>query len=188
MLIYTGDLRLLTEDGQVANVIDRVVDVAESLGGHIVERTDTGVTVKVPSARFREAFGTIEPLGVVTRRSVKTQDVTEEFQDAEVRLLNLRATRQRLQEFLARAANIQDALTVERELERVAKEIDVLEGHVHFLRERAAFSQITCAVEAKPAPALLKEPPPPQPGRKKILDLPVAWLSELGVERLLSLR
>ena len=70
-------------------------------------------------------------------------DVSEEFHDLEVRLGNLRATRTRLQEFLGRATGINDMLTVEKELERVALEIDHIEGRLEFLRTRAAMS-INC--------------------------------------------
>lgn len=192
MLIYTGDLHLQADEEKLSATLDRVVDAAESLGGHIAARTDASVVIKVPSARFREAFTMIEALGIVTHRSVAAQDVTDQYHDAEVRLQNLKATRQRLQEFLARAANIPDTLTVERELERVAQEIDVLEGRIHFLKERAAFSDISVTIAPKPKPPILKEPPPPPPPSpsppKRLLDLPVQWFAKLGINRLLDLR
>ena len=106
--------------------------------------------------------------------------------------MNLRATRARLQEFLAKAPGINDMLTVERELERVAQEIDVLEGKMRFLKERAAFSQITVAVSARPAAPITKDPPPPPqpppPPPQRLLDLPVEWFNKLGINRLLDLR
>src|SRR5439155_19648188 len=111
-------------------------------------RTNTSVVIKVPSGRFREAMTKIEPLGNVTHRSVAAQDVTAEFHDAEVRVQNLKATQKRLQEFLARAGNIQEMLVVERELERVAQEIDVLEGRMRSLKERSSYSQTTFAGSA----------------------------------------
>jgi Domain of unknown function (DUF4349) len=188
MLIYTGDLQMETDADQIAPTIDRIIDVAESVGGRISARTDASVVVSVPSAQFRDAMTKMEPLGTVVHRSVRAQDVTEEFHDADVRLQNLRATRQRLQEFLAKAGNIPDTLTVERELERVAQEIDVLEGKVRFLKERAAFSQITIAITARPQVAIAKEPTAPPPPPRRLLDLPVEWFSQLGINHLLDLR
>ena len=191
MVIYTGEVHMQADEERLAATLDQVIDVAESLGGHLAGRTDGSVVVKVPSARFREAMTKLEPLGIVTHRSVTAQDVTAEFHDAEVRLQNLKATRQRLQEFLAKASNIPDTLTVERELERVAQEIDVLEGRLRFLRERASYSQITVQVTAKPKPVLAKDPPPPPPpppAAQRVLDLPVEWFGKLGVDRLLNLR
>ncbi len=194
MVIYSGALQMLTEEDRVSPTLDDVVQVAESFGGHIASRTNTSVTVKVPSTHFREAMTKMEPLGWVTDRSVSASDVTEQFQDAEVRLQNLRATRQRLQEFLNRAGNIADTLTVERELERVAQEIDVLQGKLHYLKDRTSWSQVTVTAHPKPVVAIVKEPPPPPPppplppAPRRLLDIPVGWFGELGLPTLLDLK
>jgi hypothetical protein len=179
---------MLTEEEQLPQTIDKTIDIAESVGGYLATRKDTSVQVRVPSGRFREAMTKIEALGAVTHRSVGAEDVSEEFHDAEVRLLNMRATRQRMQEFLAKANNMQDALTVERELERVAQEIDRLEGRMRFLKSRAAFSQITLTVAAKPKnrPIVASDPRPPAAARE--IPLPVGWLDQLGAHRVLQLK
>lgn len=194
MLVYTGSLTMLADAEKTSEALDLVVDAAESMGGHLAGRTDESVTVKVPSARFRETLTKLETVGTVIHRSVTADDVTEEFHDGEVRLQNLKATRARLQEFLARAGNIADTLTVERELERVAQEIDRLEGRLHFLKERAAWSAITVAVKARPKPVPIVNqgppppPPPPPPANPRLLDLPVPWLGDLGIGRLFNPR
>jgi hypothetical protein len=188
VIIYQGDLRMMADEDAIPKTIDRVIDVAESLGGHIAGRKDQSVQIKVPSASFREAMTKIDAIGGVVGRSVSADDVSEEFHDLEVRLGNLRATRTRLQEFLGRASGIQDMLTVERELERVALEIDRMEGRLEFLRTRAAMSVISVSLTAKPkvAPIVIARPPPP-PARAGI-DLPIPWVAEVGIDPLLSLR
>ena len=190
LLIYTGDLSMLTEEEQLPQTIDKAIDVAESVGGYLGTRKDTSVQVRVPSGRFREAMTKMEALGAVTHRSVTAEDVSEEFHDAEVRLLNMRATRQRMQEFLAKANNMQDALTVERELERVAQEIDRLEGRMRFLKSRAAFSQITLNVTAKPKirPIVATGSVSTAPAKAPEVPLPVGWLDQLGAHRVLQLK
>jgi hypothetical protein len=105
-----------------------------------------------------------------------------------VRLVNLRATRIRLQEFLAKAPNIQDMLTVERELERVAQEIDRMEGRLEFLRTRAAMSLISVHLTPKPKSAALVVTPPPPPPALRTVDIPVPWVGQIGIDPLLSLR
>ncbi|MFO0659041.1 MAG: DUF4349 domain-containing protein [Polyangiaceae bacterium] len=191
MLVFTGQMGLVVEHDQGPKTLDKTIDLAEKLGGHVASRVDNTVVIKVPSASFRDAMTEIGKLGTVTKEAISTEDVTEEYHDGEVRLQNLKATRQRLQEFLAKAANINDALTVERELERVAQEIDRLEGRMRFLRERAAYSQITLTVTPKPAPQPIAEPAP-KPAEvkmpRKILDLPAGWITNLGVDGLLKLR
>jgi hypothetical protein len=186
VIIYQGDLRMVADEDAIPRTIDRVIDVAESLGGHIAGRKDQSVQIKVPSASFREAMTKIDAIGGVVGRSVSADDVSEEFHDLEVRLGNLRATRTRLQEFLGKANGIQDMLTVERELERVALEIDRMEGRLEFLRTRAAMSVISVALTAKPkvVPIVVVTPPPARAG----IDLPIPWVGEVGIDPLLSLR
>src|SRR5438552_15005406 len=126
LVTYSGELALRV-DRDPAAAIDAIITAAESLGGYLASRRDASVEVRVPSARFREAMTKVAPMGEVTHRSVSATDVSDEFHDAEVRLANLRATRNRLQELLAKTGSLGDTLTVERELERVAQEIDRLE-------------------------------------------------------------
>ena len=187
VIIYQGDLRMVADEDAIPKTIDKVIDVAESLGGHIAGRKDQSVQIKVPSASFREAMTKIDAIGGVVGRSVSADDVSEEFHDLEVRLGNLRATRTRLQEFLAKANGIQDMLTVERELERVALEMDRMEGRLEFLRTRAAMSVISVALTAKPKVVPIVVATPPTPPRAGV-NLPIPWVGEVGIDPLLSLR
>ncbi len=191
VIIYQGELKMLANDEEIPKTIDKIIDVAEELGGHIASRKDTSVAIKVPSASFRDALTKIEGLGVaVTSRSVKADDVSEEFHDLEVRLANLRATRQRLTEFMAKAGAIPDMLTVERELERVAQEIDKIEGRLAFLKTRAAMSVIDVQIAAKPKPAapIVTPTTTSRSAPLRTADLPIRWVNEIGIDPLLSLK
>ncbi len=190
LVVYTGALAMLTESGKVPESIDKIIDVAESLGGGLMGRRDDGVDIRVPSQQFRIALKELERVAIVTTRSVKAEDVTEQVHDLEVRLSNLKATQKRLQEFLLRAQNVNDALTVERELERVAKEIDTIEGRVTFLKNRASFSQISVSLREKPrdTPIVVATPTPKSIPAAQTPNLPVPWLDSLGLDPLLALK
>jgi hypothetical protein len=189
VIIYQGSLGMTADEEGIPKTIDKIIDVAESVGGHIAGRKDQSVQIKVPSANFRDAMTKIESIGGVVSRSVTADDVSEEFHDLEVRLGNLRSTRTRLQEFLAKANGINDMLTVERELERVALEIDRIEGRLEFLRTRASMSVISVALTAKPKPvAPIVVATPPTPPLRAGVDLPIPWVGEIGIDPLLSLR
>jgi hypothetical protein len=190
LVVYTGALAMLTESGKVPESIDKIIDVAESLGGGLMGRRDDGVDIRVPSQQFRIALKELERVAIVTTRSVKAEDVTEQVHDLEVRLSNLKATQKRLQEFLLRAQNVNDALTVERELERVAKEIDTIEGRVTFLKNRASFSQISVSLREKPrdTPIVVATPTPKSIPAAQTPNLPVPWLDSLGLDPLLVIK
>jgi hypothetical protein len=183
MLVYTADLDLQTPREQVAATLDRVIETATAVGGYLLRRTDTSVQVRVPAARFLEGMRRVEDFGEVLHRSISAQDVSEEFHDLEVRLQNLRAVRRRLEEFLSRAGSMADALQVERELERVSREIDVIEGRMRFLSTRVAFSLLTVNVHARPDTAVAAGPPIPP---RRALQLPVPWFHRIGLETLLD--
>lgn len=186
-IIYAGVMDLTVAPKAEANTLEKAIGVASGLGGHLVRLERGRVVLKVPSTSFRDAMHAISEFGEVTNQEVHAEDVTDEFRDLEVRLQNLRATRSRIEEFLKRAQQLADTLTLEKELERVAMEIDRIEGRLHLLRERSAMSEITLAVSApaeRAAPAVVvKERHGLTP-----LMIPVEWLQSIGLSSLLNVQ
>jgi len=193
LLIYTANMRLEVPTEDVTPTIERIIESAVGLGGYLAGRTDHSVSVRIPSRLFREGLADVEQLGDVKSRQVTAQDVSEEFHDLDVRLRNMRGLRARLESFLERATSIEEALRVQSELERVSMQIDQAEGRMRFLRSRVAFSMVTVQVDAapivvpepEPEPVVVEAPPPPPPPRR--LALPIEWLNETGLGRLLDL-
>ena len=181
MLIYNAQVSMMVE--RPVQSIDQIVEAVTSSGGFLQQRNDAMVQVRVPSARFRELLAALERFGDVTHREVQAEDVSEQFHDLEVQLANLRSVQRRLQEFLTRAANVQEALIVEHELERVGGQIDQIEGRMRFLSARAAFSTITVYV-AQRVTAVVQ--PVIVPTNE--VSMPFPWLGEIGVPSLLQLR
>jgi|LNFM01.1.fsa_nt_gb hypothetical protein len=187
LLIYNA--QLVAQVDHVPAGIDQVIEAATTMGGFLATRTDTSVTVRVPVGRFREALGRVESFSTVLNRNVQAEDVTEQFHDLEVRLANLRSVQTRLQQFLARATNVTEALTVERELERVGQQIDEIEGRMRFLGNRAAFSTITVTLMARPqANTLVARGLTPMHEPLPETSLPFEVLEQLGLPRLLLSR
>jgi hypothetical protein len=155
----------------------RVEALARELGGFLARRDDVSITIRVPAGRFDEALARVTALGEVLQRKVTVDDVTEEFLDLEVRLQNLRAIRARLEKLLERATKVEEAVLLERELARVAGEMERIEGRMKLLREQAAFSTITVSFTPRRREDVSRAAP----------RLPVSWLSELGLGRLMSL-
>jgi hypothetical protein len=174
MLIYTANLHLAVfEAGEALEAIEQL---ARQKGGYLVRRTDNNIVVRVPAPIFHEALAEVAKLGDVLHRDVSAQDVTAEFRDLEVRLKNLQAVRGRLQQLLAQAKNVQDALQVERELERVTTQIEQIKGRLKLFRELVAFSTIQVTFQPRPVEKVTS-----------IVKLPFGWLDDLGLNRLLDL-
>lgn len=155
MVHYDGYARL-----RVTRVEDGVADLtrlAAELGGAVERVAGRAVTLRVPVARFQEAFDRALGLGDVLDRSITAEDVTEAFTAVDLRLSTARATRDRLVALLARSEDEQEKLQLVRQIQRVSEEIDVLEAQVRTLADLAARSRIT--VELVPREALAWQGP-----------------------------
>lgn len=175
MLIYTAELTMASFE--VIAQIDKIEAISRELGGFLARRDDTAITIRVPAERFEEALRRVQSLGDVLHRNVSVQDVTEEFRDSEVQLKNARAIRDRLQELLAKATKVEDSLLIERELGRVTRDIERLEGRLKFLRDRIAFSTLTVVFQPRATERV----------ETQEFRLPVDWLYNLGLSRLMNL-
>ena len=167
-LVYTAHLTMAV--GRVEASLDAVVGLARSLGGELAARHDDTIRVRVPRAAFDDARRRIAAMGEVLHRDVTALDVTGATVDDGARLANARAERDRLQALLEKAT-VNETLDVEHDLERVSGEIATLEGKHAELEERLASATIEVSLERRAAP-------PPA--------LPLSWISDLGLPRLLG--
>lgn len=153
-----------------------VEELARAHQGYLVRRSDTSITIRVPAALFRETLTGVGRLGDELHRDVNARDVTEEYTDLEIRLRNAEVVRTRLESLLAKTSNVEEALSVERELARVTGTVEELKGKLKLLSELVAFSTITVNFQARSVEHLNSERP-----------LPFDWLKELGLSNLLAL-
>lgn len=193
MIIFTGQLSLEVEFSAAHDAIDDAVSMAVAAGGYVATMTDTSATLRVPSKSFRKVMRGLESVGDVLSRGVQAVDVSEEFNDLEVRLENLQATRKRIEKLLAQTKDLSQILVVEKELQRVTVEIDRLEGRMRMLSSQAAFSTIALAVSERPEQQEVKviarddDAPPPPPPPPKTLASSAAWVGGVGVHKLMHL-
>jgi hypothetical protein len=188
MLIFTGQLAIEVEHGDMAERIDAAVQLAVGAGGYVAQMTDTTLHLRVPSKNFRRVMTQIEDLGELRSRQVQALDVSEEYNDLEVRLANLRATRARIEKLLGQSKELAQILTIEKELERVTAEIDRIEGRMRLLSSRAAFSTIAIGFSERPEPRVLEiaeDTPPLTP--PKTLRSSARWVHEVNIHGLLSI-
>lgn len=152
LLVRRVSLRLVVD--QPPPVGAQVEQIARGAGGFVENsraEEDDRVTMvlRVPATRLDSVVAAVERLGEVDERQVAATDVTDETIDVEARLRNLVAVRDRLRQHLDRAANVQEVVTVERELARVQGEIDSLEGRLERLRGDVAMAQLTVRIDRR---------------------------------------
>jgi hypothetical protein len=174
LLIYSANIQVAVFETKKA--MDAAEKIARESGGYLVRRDDTTIVFRVPAGKFEKTLDDSMKLGDVLKREVSVRDVTEEFFDLQIRVRNLEAMRDRLEDLLKRAQKVEEALAVERELERVAGQIERLKGRVKLLKELIAFSTITIVFQARATDQV-----------DSTIHLPFPWLQQLGLADLLRL-
>lgn len=162
---------------QVRQAQDAIAETARSLGGFVASQNDEAIVIRVPVARFFEAVEAVSGTGDVLHRDVRATDVSEEFHDNDIRIRNLEAMRDRLAELLRRADDVEDALAVEAQLERITVELERLRGRQRFLADRVSLSTISVTFRALAVDPIEDA---------EFFVLPFEWLRSLGLPSLLS--
>lgn len=174
LLIYRATLTMAVFETR--KVMDAIERMAKEAGGYLVNRNDGQITVRVPARSFDNALDQFAKQGDELRRDVQVSDVTEQYSDLAIRLRNAESMRDRLEALLEKVSNVEEALAVEAQLERVAGTIELIKGKLKRLRELIAFSTITVVFEARPVDKV-----------KSKVELPFLWLKQLGLPELLEL-
>jgi hypothetical protein len=165
MMIRTGQAFIEVE--KIDPAVLRIRQLAVQVGGYITNSSMTGgrdqvrqatLEIKIPSARYEQAVGSLSTIGKVETVNSTAQDVGEEFVDVTARVTNSRRLEERLLSLLAnRTGKLDEVLRVERELARVREEIERFEGRLRYLSTRVAMSTLTITVH-EPAPILGSDP------------------------------
>lgn len=145
------DLEVSDED-DFEPTIAKIQEVAEGLGGYAVEVSSTSITTKVPTERLDEALVSIASIAEVTHRNVRVSDVTAQYVDMQIRIANLEKVRIRLQELVEQGEDVKAILEVEKELNRVTRELESLKGQMRMLSNQVTFATIHVDVEESVTP------------------------------------
>jgi hypothetical protein len=139
-IVREGSVTLEVVD--IAETMDKVAEMANEFNGYVVssykheyERGVTGhITIRVPSEKFDEAFARLRQLAIgVPYETTTAKDVTEEYADLDAQLSNLLATEAQYLALLERAENVEEVLTVQREVSKVRGQIEQIEGRIQYL-------------------------------------------------------
>src|ERR671912_2365086 len=186
-IVKTADLGLRSE--VVRQSAAQAQQLAASAGGTVLSSqvygSDDSVTAQlvlsVPSEEFERVLDELRNLGEkVTTDSVSGQDVTEEYVDLKSRERNLRATEESLLRLYDRAENVEEALSIQRELTTVRGEIELVQGRIKYLDQRSAYSQITLNIQP------VTSPPPPKPTWDPGDVVERAWDASLAVLQVMA--
>jgi len=160
MVIRTAQLTVEVQDMESA--LSKARDIAASAGGFVsasnthVENADSqdrmvaDLTLQVRSDSADSAISELRALGKVTAENTGSQDVTEEYVDLDSNLRNLQATESAILKLMDRATQIQDVLSLQRELTNVRGQIERIQGRKTYLERRTDMATITLSLRLPP--------------------------------------
>jgi len=152
-ILFSATLSLLVNKPDSAAA--RIGNVATRYKGYIQETGTYRSIIRVPAASLNMALADLADLGKVRSKSVGGQDVTTEYLDYQIRLDNAQKSRERYLELLAKAENVEAALKVEKELERLNETIELLKGHTSRIDHLNEYATITIYLKEKKKPGVL---------------------------------
>lgn len=174
-IIQTATLDITVD--AVSKNFENVGNVAAGFGGFVAssqfgndgDRQTASVTIRVPADKYQDALIQLRKLGEVKGENSGANDVTEEYTDLTSRAKNLRAVEAQYVEFLGRAANISEVLTVQDRLNATRAEIDQVQGRIGLMQRQTDLATIT--VHLAPPPIVTKTEPKPDTGNSSPLDV-----------------
>jgi hypothetical protein len=163
MVIRTAQLAVEVQDMESA--LSQARAIATRAGGfvsasdtHIEKVNDkdnmvANLTLQVRSDSADAAMSDLRGLGKVTSESSGSQDVTDEYVDLDSNLRNLQASEAAILKLMDKATQIQDVLSLQRELTQVRGQIERIQGRKTYLERRTDMATVTLALRLPPAAA-----------------------------------
>ncbi|HBS88024.1 MAG: hypothetical protein A2W91_10095 [Bacteroidetes bacterium GWF2_38_335] len=153
MVIYSAEIDLKVKNTDSTNSLLKAI--AEKYDGYVMTLGNFKSEIRVKAGKLNQAITDVEKLGKLKNKVITGKDVTEEYYDVQIRLENAKKARDRYLELLAKAENVEAALKVEKELERLNGEIDSMEGKINRLSHLTEYSTITVEMEKRVKPGIL---------------------------------
>lgn len=151
MIIRNADLSLVVVDTEAAQA--DIEALAAELEGYILNSEryaqDSGqynidIVLRVPVATFNTAMSRLRGMAVeVTRDSVNSEDVTEQYVDLQSRLSALEVKAERLEDLMQEAEDTEAVLEVYRELSATQQEIESVKGRMQYLEKSSSMATIS---------------------------------------------
>ncbi|KKO03530.1 hypothetical protein LCGC14_0094550 [marine sediment metagenome] len=172
-VVYTGALKIATAD--VDQAVIQTKKLAEQLGGYMQQMTAETIVIRVPAAAFDQALIRLGQMGTVIAKQLTARDVTEQYEDLDIRLRNAKALLTKFHGLLQKTEDVKQVLAVEREMARVRTEIEKLQGRLNRMKSQLAYATLSVAF-------IRTERTPPE----FQVRLPFWWLGRLGLDVLME--
>ena len=146
-VIFTADMDMVVENpDSTAQSLQKMV---AKEGGQTFFRQGNEFTFKIHPEKLEPVMDQIALLGEVKSRVINSSDITSAYYDTQIRLENAEKTRQRYLQILDMAQTVDEILKVEKELERINRQIDLLRGQMNLFKNQVADATLKVSLHEK---------------------------------------
>ncbi len=129
---------------------DSIIKKAESMGGYLVssdvsdynDRKIYDISVRVPADKLQQFLDYLSSQGKVLRQNINTEDITDQYYDAQARLDNALLQEAQLKEIMKQAKTVEEILKVKQQLDPVQERIEQLKGQIKLWNQLTAMSLV----------------------------------------------
>jgi hypothetical protein len=146
-------LRLFVKNPEETRRI--LAEQVKNNNGYIVRETEGFITTRIPSENMETFLSGARTLGKIEFESKTGTDITDQYRDNVIRLDSLKTVRNRYSALLEKANTISEILSIEKELERINTQIELLEGKIKYAELSAEYSDITVGFREKVKPGIV---------------------------------
>ncbi len=149
-IIREGTVKFETGDAIGTNKF--ISGIAKELKGYISkdeirdykDRIEHSLVIRIPVEQFDVLLSKISNhAGKLESRDINSRDVTEEYIDVDARLNAKSALENRYKELLNQAKNVNEILSIEKELGKLREDIESVEGRLRYLKDNISMSTLT---------------------------------------------
>jgi hypothetical protein len=148
IMIYDAYIRL-DPKYEFDSTISHLTNIAKKYNGFVLNYYQSRVVLRIPPDKLNIAMEEISTLGNVSQKSMSGNDITNEYHDLKLKLDNLEKTRDRYLEILKKADSVPTILEIEKELERVRNNIELIKGQLKRYAHLIEYSTLTVDLEQK---------------------------------------
>lgn len=164
-IIVTGQTSLETYD--LDKCLTDISDLVNEYNGIIKSRNEgkyeyenyryANLTIYIPADKFDEFNNKLKEKGNVISTSFNSENITQQYNDTESRLLSLKAQEERVRELYSSAENIEDLLKIEERLSEITSEITSLQNNKNNYDLLISYSTLTVSLKEVTAYSKVKD-------------------------------
>jgi hypothetical protein len=159
------DANLDLEVSDVVKVYNDILAYARQSGGYEISRSQTRsngyiaiqARIKIKPDQLDSFIAFIGNQGKVINTQITTEDITEDYYDIQTRLKSMESSLTTYYDFLLQAANIDESLMVQNQINQLTAEIESLKGRIKLWDSLLAESVVTLQLRQTEDPVQLKK-------------------------------